>query len=181
MRGDGYLPGALVLAYALKMQTQHDCVCLVTKDVSNRAVRLLKIVYDKVILINELRIKSGVHTGRSDRNILMTRFEALKLEYGKIILLDADVLPLSGYDDLFSLKTPAGIIMERKDECYSGANADLDKWSWHDNYEPICQHSERIPAEITNRVQNDTSNMGVNAIMGFVTISNRIRRHHQGT
>ena len=163
MRGDGYLPGALVLAHALKMQTKHDCVCLVTKDVSNRAVSLLNMMYDKVIQINELRIKSDVHTGRSDRNILMTRFEALQLKYGKIILLDADVLPLSGYDDLFSLQTPAGIIMERKDECYSGSTSDSSKWSWHNHYEPICPHAERIPTEITNRVLYDLSNMGVNA------------------
>ena len=35
MRGDGYLPGALTLAYALRCQeTPYPLVCLVTGDVS---------------------------------------------------------------------------------------------------------------------------------------------------
>jgi len=164
MRGDGYLPGALVLAHALKMQSKHDCICLVTKDISLRAQHALGLVYDKVILINELRIQSGVTTGRSDRNILMTRFEALQLDgYDKIIMLDADVLPLANYDQLFALPAPAGIIMEERESCYSGATADSGNWSWHSHYEPICPHAVPIPKEITDRVQHDVANMGVNA------------------
>ena len=167
MGGDGYLPGALVLAYALKTQTKHDCICLVTKDVSHRARNALGLVYDKVILIQELRIKSDINTGRNDRNILMTRFEALQLgpdgnlgqHYEKIILLDADVLPIGGYDQLFSLPAPAGILMEYKELCYSGATANSDTWSWHD----FCRHGEPIPKEVTDRVGYDFSNMGVNA------------------
>jgi len=149
MRGDGYLPGALVLAYALKQQTSHieseatpNCICLVTDDVSQKARHALGLVYDKVIAINELRIKSGVGTGRSDRNLLMTRLEALRLgsngglgeNYDKIILLDADVLPLSNYYELFALPAPAGIIMEGRDESYSNASETSDKWSWHSHY-----------------------------------------------
>ena len=172
MRGDGYMPGALVLAYALKMQTNYDCVCLITADVSCHARDALKLVYDKVILIQELRIKSDITIGRDDRNVLMTRFETLKLhEYEKIILFDADVLPLSGYDELFSLPTPAGILMEYRDKCYSNATATSTKWSWHFNYEPICRHGQRIPKEITDRVGYDLSNMGVNAGLWVLTPS----------
>ena len=164
MRGDGYLPGALVLAYALKTQSSYDCICLITKDVSNRARHALSLVYDKVIVIQELRIKSKINTGRSDRNILMTRFEALKLEnFDKVIMLDADVLPLIGYDDLFALQTPAGIIMEYKDECYSDANPSSSKWSWHNKYNTVCPHAHVIPKKITDKVKCDLSNMGVNA------------------
>jgi len=164
MRGDGYLPGALVLAYALKQQTKHDLVCLVTDDVSPRAKDALGLVYNKVILIDELRIKSSVGTGRSDRNLLMTRFEALRLtDYDKIMLLDADVLPIHGYDELFALPAPAGIVMEGKHESYSHASADSGKWSWHDTYEPLCPHGASIPKEITDRVAADAANMGVNA------------------
>jgi len=194
MRGDGYLPGALVLAYALKQQSkqtypggagdaQHqaarpaseacvrDCICLVTDDVTEKARLALGLVYDKVIPINELRIKSDIGTGRSDRNLLMTRLEALRLgpngglgqHYDKIILLDADVLPLSNYDELFALPAPAGIIMEGKDDSYSNASKISDKWSWHSHYEPVCPHGIPIPKEITDRVAHNHSNMGVNA------------------
>ena len=102
MGGDGYLPGALVLAYALRQQTKFDLICQVTQDVSIKAQDALGLVYDNVLLVEELRIKSSVATGRSDRNFLMTRLEALRLgkggglglAYDKVILLDADVLPL---------------------------------------------------------------------------------------
>ena len=171
MRGDGYLPGALVLAYALKNQTNCDCVCLVTKDVSHRARQALGTVYNKVIQVSELRVKSSVGTGRSDRNILMTRFEALKLGpddglgqmYDKIILLDADVLPLYGYEQLFSLPTPAGILMEKKEDCYANASVASNEWSWHSLYNPVCPHGTAIPKTLTDRVGSDLSNMGVNA------------------
>jgi len=171
MRGDGYLPGALVLAYALKMQTKYDCICLVTGDVTPKARLALGLVYDKVIQINELRIKSSVGTGRGDRNLLMTRLEALRLgqdgglgeQYEKIVLIDADVLPICNYDELFELPAPAGIIMEDKNTSYSSAAAAFHKWSWHDNYEPLCPHGTRIPKEITDRVASDPNNMGVNA------------------
>ena len=193
MRGDGYLPGALVLAYALKMQTTHDCICLVTSDVSEMARQALGYVYDKVIQINEIHHKSGISQGRQDRNVLMTRFEALRLgpdgglaDYDKIVLLDADVLPIWGYDDLFSLATPAGIIMEHKNECYQSVANQCSKnaktqicsitsattrWSWHSLYEPICPHGTAIPKEITNRARNDTSNMGVNSGLWVLTPS----------
>jgi len=171
MRGDGYLPGALVLAYTLKMQTKYDCICLITEDVSNHAQCALRLVYDRVIIVNELRIKSDVRIGRNDRNILMTRFEALRLgqdgglgqKYDKIILLDADVLPLYKYDDLFSLQTPAGIVMEQKGNSYSGATSISNKWSWHEHYEPLCSHGTYTPKSITERVKYDPSNMGVNS------------------
>jgi len=171
MRNDGYLPGALVLGYAIKTQSTHDCICLVTKDISRRARAALAIIYDKIVEINEIRMDSGVKHGRSDRNILMTRFEALRLvEYDKVILLDADVLPLGGYDELFELPAPAGIIMERKEECYRGVcnNSTPLKWHWHDLYEPICPHGAPIPKGITDRVRHDPTNMGVNSGLWLV-------------
>ncbi|MCL2198083.1 MAG: hypothetical protein FWB80_04090 [Defluviitaleaceae bacterium] len=164
MRGDGYLPGALVLAYALKMQTTIDCVCLVTDDVSEKAKQALRVLYDEVITIDELRFNKTAVGGRSDRKILPTRFQALRLcDYDKIILLDADVLPLHSYDSLFQLDTPAGILMENKTDCYSNGTKNLQKWSWHTLYEPLCPHGKKIPKEITDRVKQNPHNMGVNS------------------
>ena len=179
MRGDGYLPGALVLGFALKQQSRYDCVCLVTDDVSYRAKRALELIYDKVILTDELRIKSRINKGRNDRNILMTRFQALQLweRYDKIVLLDADVLPVGGYDGLFSLPAPAGILMERKAECYSGASAVSAQWDWHKIYGKLCPHAARIPKAITDRVRYDKSNMGVNAGLWIIEPSLSEYRH----
>ena len=179
MRGDGYLPGALVLAYALKMQTKIDCICLVTNDISEKARYALRVLYDKVIPVSELRFQYTAVGGRSDRKILPTRFQALRLcgggglghAYDKIMLLDADVLPICDYDSLFQLNTPAGIIMENKMDCYSGGIGDAQKWSWHMLYESLCPHGMRIPKEITDRTRQDPFNMGVNSGLWVLTPS----------
>lgn len=179
MRGDGYLPGALVLAYALKMQTKIDCICLVTNDVSEKAKTTLRVLYDAVIPVDELRFGKTVVGGRSDRKMLPTRFQSLRLceggglgrAYDKIILLDADVLPIHDYDSLFQLDTPAGILMENKMDCYSNGTEDSQKWSWHSLYEPLCPHGSKIPKEITDRIQQDLHNMGVNSGLGVLTPS----------
>jgi len=179
MRGDGYLPGALTLAYALKMQSNKDCICLITNDISEKARHTLQVIYDKVINIDEISVKSAVKGGRSDRNTLFTRFQALRLceggelgvAYDKIVLLDADILPLSNYDTLFSLNTPAGVIMENKDLCYADGRRDALKWSWHSLYEPLCPHGAQIPKEVTNRIKTDPSNMGVNSGLWVLTPS----------
>lgn len=91
--------------------------------------------------------------------------------YDKIVLLDADVLPIWGYDDLFALQTPAGILMEKKGECYTGAAETSDEWSWHKQYNPICPHGTGIPKHLTDRVSQDLSNMGVNAGLWVLTPS----------
>ncbi len=176
-RNDGYLPGALTLAYALRQQTKQEILCLVTENISHTARRALRTMFGRVIPIDELRSKSTVTEGRSDRDFLPARFQALRLgpdgdlgeHYDKIILLDADILPLERYDELFSLDTPAGILMESKAACYTEEND--PQWSWHRLYEPVCPHGARIPKEITDRVRRDPGNMGVNSAVWVLTPS----------
>ncbi|HJD23950.1 MAG TPA: hypothetical protein H9694_07380 [Firmicutes bacterium] len=180
MRNDGYLPGALVLAYALRAgETRKDLVCLATESVSAAAKAALSLLYDRVIAVQEIRKKSCVSGGRSDRDLLMTRFQALRLgpdgdlpcHYRRLLLLDADMLPLSGFDELFDLPAPAGIPLEKREyglELDADGNplreTDTDgKWCWHHHYEPICPHGAAIPSAITDRVRTDPGNMGINA------------------
>ena len=134
MRGDSYLPGAAVLAFALKQQTNYQCICLVTEAISYKARKILSILFDEVITINEINFNSRIKCGRSDRDILLTRFEALRLQFDKIILIDADVLPLAEYDSLFQLNTPAGIL-----------------------FNPLLPHGTEIPRIFTERLSNDPS------------------------
>jgi len=179
MRNDSYIPGALVLAYALKMQSNTDRICLVTNAVTEPSRELLKAMYDRVIPVPEVKIKSALNSGRQDRASLLTRFNALRLGpdgglcagYDKILLLDADVLPLGGYDGLFDLPAPAGIIMEDKSAYLETGEdggvlreADAEgRWLWHRRYEPVCAHGQPIPAYITDRPITDHGNMGVNS------------------
>jgi len=179
MRNDHYLPGALTLGFLLKTQTRHDVVCLATDRVSVAARSALGLVFDKVAPTTETIVKSEMTGGRKDRDSLMTRFEALRLgpggglgtDYEKLILLDADMLTLTGFDELFELPAPAGILLEGKD-CLIGYGPDGQpergagengEWHWHRHYGPVCKHGEPIPAEITGRVASDPSNMGVNS------------------
>ena len=179
MRGDGYLPGALTLAYALRCQeTPYPLVCLVTGDVSQEARRLLSVLYHHVLEIGEIRCRSHVTGGRTDRDSLLTRFQALRLgmdgdmplHYKKILLLDADVLPITRYDSLFDLCTPAGILLEDKRFAmeWDGSGAfkrdseGAEGWCWHRHYRDV-PHGALIPKEITDRVAENPQNQGVNA------------------
>jgi len=182
MRNDSYLPGALVLAYSLKNnQTPHDIICLVTEEVSENAKSCLSIVFDYVIEINEFKLKSQIKGQRADRDSLLTRFQVLRLGidsdlstgYERIIVLDADVLPIKKYDNLFEIDAPAGIIMEKKNlwTSYDEKGSLIRKadengeWCWHSHYNTICPHGSHIPKTITDRVVYDPANMGVNAAL----------------
>jgi glycogenin glucosyltransferase len=82
------------------------------------------------------------------------------------------VLPLRCYAQLFDVRAPAGILNERKshfvevDETGSYVVPESvwtqDKWKWHEIYDPICPHGARIPREITDRVREDPTNLGIN-------------------
>ena len=179
MRNDSYLPGAMVLGHKLrKLNTPHDLVCLITKDITGQARYALNQVYDHVIQVDTIEIKHNRRQERQDRPYLFTRFQALRLGrdgdlgvgYDKIVVLDADVLPLYDYDALFDVDAPAGIINERKSNCQSikdGYDKDSlkEKWIWHDIYSESCGHGQTIPKAYTDRVREDRDNMGVNACL----------------
>lgn len=181
MLNDSYLPGALMVAYGLRKQkTKADIVCLITKEITPDARYALKVIFDHVVEVNSIFIPHKRRQKRQDRPYFFTRLNALRLGndgdlgfgYRKLVLLDADVLPLRNYDSLFELDPPAGIINERKShflETDSEGNWVIPdtvyttgKWKWHVLYDDICPHGHKIPKEITDRVGIDPSNMGIN-------------------
>ncbi len=192
MRNDSYLPGALVMASGLReMGTSADLVCMVTGSVTPAAKQALGVVFDYVVDVDEAVLPHARRQERQDRPFLFTRFNALRLgkdgdlghSYDKIVVLDADILPLRDYDRLFSLDTPAGIINERKEHCLQATPdgrflippgaLQTGRWIWHDIYEKVCPHGQTIPEEITDRVLHDPSNMGVNACLWVLKPSMR--------
>ncbi len=180
IRNDSYLPGALVFAYALKKQnTKYDLVCIVSDNISNIAIKSLRILYDEVIVLNELYVTHERRQERQDRPFLFSRFNAFRLgedgdlgpKYNKIIIADCDLLPLNNFDSLFELDPPAGIINEKKEYCMEYIDnkyiipdsSYIDgTWIWHKIYKDI-PHGIKIPKEITDRIKIDKENMGVNA------------------
>ncbi|QMS84791.1 hypothetical protein [Candidatus Xianfuyuplasma coldseepsis] len=180
IRNDSYLPGALVFAYALRLQkTPHDLICIVSEQISSRAINALKILYDDVVVINEVYVPHKRRQERQDRPFLFSRFNAfllgedgpLQKEYEKVVVADCDVLPLRDYDTLFHVDAPAGIINEKKEYCLEYVDGsyiipdsvEMDgTWIWHKVYHDV-PHGTLIPKEITDRPDSDRENMGVNA------------------
>ncbi len=181
MMNDSYVASALMMAYGLKLQnSKADAVCMITEEISSEARASLKIVFDKVIEIEKIFIKHKQRKGREDRPLWFTRLNCLRmgkdgdlgLNYDKVCILDADVFPLRNYDNLFSLAAPAGMINEKKEYClefdekgkyvFGDQLEKMGKWNWHQRYESICKHGERIPKELTDRVKEDVTNLGLN-------------------
>jgi glycogenin glucosyltransferase len=180
IRNDSYLPGALVFGYSLRLQnTENDLVCIVSNNISQKAIESLEVIYDKVLVIDEVYVPHERRHERQDRPFLFSRFNAFRLGedgdlgvvYNNIIICDCDLLALRKYDELFDLNAPAGIINEKKSYCmeYQEGKYIIPKtvetkgtWNWHEIYKEI-PHGEKIPKIITDRIKTDKDNMGVNA------------------
>ena len=184
MLNDSYLPGVLMIAYALRKQnTGADLVCMVTEEITPGARQALELLYDHVVPVAKMFVPHKRRQKRQYIPYVFTRISALRLgrdgdlgfEYDKLVALDADVLPLKHYDHLFSVNAPAGIINERKAHFLDyDANGQYvippsvettGGWGWHDVYDEICPHGHGIPQEITDRVKQDPTNMGVNSAL----------------
>ena len=185
MMNDSYLPGALVLAHALSKQRAGagrgvDLVCMVTPEITPGARQALGLLFDHVADVAAIYVPHARRQQRQDRPYWFTRLNALRLgadgdlgfAYKKVVLLDADVLPLRHYDRLFEVRAPAGILNEHKSHFIEvddtgqyvvPESVDRDgTWKWHRLYDPVCPHGARIPHEITDRGADDTTNMGIN-------------------
>lgn len=116
MRGDAYIPGAIILAHSLKRTgTLHDIVCMITSDVSQAAKEALLAIYDVVVSIDYLRYPTKPLLTTKQQNMYdhwmsdsLTMFQSLGLtQYTKICQLDVDVVVLRNMDSVFNTKTPA--------------------------------------------------------------------------
>jgi glycogenin glucosyltransferase len=194
MCNDSYLPGALMLAHGLRSQCiDAELVCLTTPHISADARFALGRLFDHVIDVEPIFVPHKRRQHRQDRPYWFTRLNALRLgrdgdlglAYDKIVLLDADVLPLRRYGELLGLPAPAGILNECKAHmvqtssggCVSPSICLSGRWNWHDIYEPACGHGMVIPRAITDRVASDPSNMGVNG--GLLVIEPSMRELHE--
>jgi len=181
MLNDNYLPGALVLADALRRQeTGADLVCLVTEEISPAARTALGTLFDAVVAVPHFYVPHARRQERQDRPYFFTRLNSLRLgadgdlglDYEKVAVIDADVLPLRQYSHLFGLSSPAGVLNERKSHVLESTEAGAyrvpesalvsGKWGWHQIYDGVCPHGGSVPSDITDRVQLDPSNMGMN-------------------
>ena len=176
MMNDSYVPGALLLAYGLRRQwTEADLVCLVTPEVTADARDALAVLYDHVVEVETVCVPHKRSHQRRDRPFWFTRQNALRLgadgdlglSYEKIVVLDADVLPMRWFDHLFTLDAPSGVLNGSKEHCIEEDEQGQyivpqnlhvgTEWKWHRLY-AACPHGQAIPREITDRVAADPGN-----------------------
>ena len=183
-RDGGYLPGLLMVAYRLRVMGLKGAklVCCYTPDISDEVVDVLRQLYDTVFPVEYLRFGRDRKGRQAPLPSMFTRFRLIQdhpayegcLE--KILIFDADMLPLKSYDTLFDLSCPAGVINESKDHMksnkeYSGATS---QWEWHEQYSKICPHGKNIPKIITDRpLEYPKENMGINGGLMLLSPSDK--------
>ncbi|TPX34895.1 hypothetical protein SmJEL517_g02547 [Synchytrium microbalum] len=109
LTSDSYLPGALVLAHALRESgTSHSLSCIVTPEtLSATAIPILRRVFDHVAIVPVLRSGDPERLGLLGRPELDVTFTKIHLwnpevmPFDKVVFLDADTLPLRNVDELF--------------------------------------------------------------------------------
>ena len=177
-----YLLGAILVAHMLKNRFQNydlyknkingtkaDVICMVTPDINNNIIDILKLFYDYVItvpyiswsdyslsneIINDqnkfIRIED-LSKGNLNKSHgfckVMTKlniFNSQLLKYKKIVLLDADIIPLGFYDTLFTLETPAGWLEFRHHQMI---NLGIDPTN---DRSTLCIHSQKILPFLTD-------------------------------
>lgn len=157
--GDGYVPGALVVAHAfhrLGDVQQADLICLVTADVPMEARRLLALFYHQVVPIDYLIFTRPIHPSvlqaRPYYAKVWTKLQALRLtSYEKICLIDADYLPYRSMLSVFDYEAPAAVsevptgidlqsIDLSRDRTYSP--------EWSDLFKSCCRQGADIPGII---------------------------------
>ena len=116
MKGDSYVPGALVLAQSLlNTNTNHDIVCIITPDVTHQAFQDLSVLYTHVIRMEYIqfpakRLRTEKQREKYERwmDSSMTLYTCLWLfQYEKVLHLDCDVCVIQNIDHIFEMRTPA--------------------------------------------------------------------------
>jgi len=126
-----YLDGAILTALGLRRQNvKHKIICMVTKDISEKDIQILKILYDEIIYIdyitpvknlNGINIISNIfsqlyyksdteYTDIANTFTKLHIFNSDLFDYDKILFVDNDLIPIEKYDQLFNLECPAGML-----------------------------------------------------------------------
>ena len=180
IESDRYLPGILTFAYALKKQKINaELICIVTQEIPTECIKIISHLYDFVFCVKQTIVKNQNTKKRSDREKLFVRFAILDIiekkhmSYDKIIICDSDILPFRNFSELCHYPAPSGILNEKKENVI-GFNEN-NQWIWYDIYQNIPPKAH-IPKEVTDRVRNDKTNLGVNSAI-YVFEKNTISYH----
>ena len=178
-----YLIGTLLVAYMLKSNPQNyslyqqnivgtkaKVICMITADVEQYVIDILKMYYDDVVIApyitwNEITLPKDIMDNNdnyikindvSKGNIspqhayskVYTKLNIFNSElfpFKKLILLDTDLFPLGYFDTLFSIDTPAGCLEHRRLQIN-----ELGVGSWGFDRSQFAKHGKKIPKNLTD-------------------------------
>jgi len=155
MKGDAYVPGAVVVAHSLWLTgTKHDLLCMVTADVSEHARAQLRVVFTKVIEVPVIQFKcKRMRTAKQQQlydswiDVSFTKWNMLSLlDYKKLLFVDSDVVVLRNVDELFELSAPAGTFSSPWAAPYAGRKGS----TWIDNGDGTGRWSGRAPSSYSS-------------------------------
>ena len=143
-----YIIGALCLAQSLRLVgTKSDIVCMVTNDISEEAILALKQLYTKVKLVDYIKHDTVEFSSTKTNqryshwiNASFTKWRCLELvEYKSIVFMDADMICVQNFDDLFTSISPPATIF---------SNSLSAVKSYIMPQESSARHGELIPLDI---------------------------------
>lgn len=158
MRGDAYLPGALMLARSLReasprLAAEVDLVCMVTPDVGAVARADLATEFDRVDAVDYIEIPEALvnHSKPEVRPAYARTFTKLRCltyaAYKKVLLVDADMVVVRPeVFALFDVPAPAGVFFGCTRQFYA------DQFDAHVKaYCPRIAHGRPIPLDLFDR------------------------------
>ncbi|XP_043847666.1 glycogenin-1 isoform X2 [Dromiciops gliroides] len=103
---DSYAKGALVLGSSLKKhRTTKTLTVLITPQVSESMRKVLKEIFDEVIMVDILDSRDSAHLTlmqRPELGVTLTKLHCWSLtQYSKCVFMDADTMVLTNIDELF--------------------------------------------------------------------------------
>ena len=160
MRGEGYLPGCLVVAAALRwhVQTRAALVCLVDDAVPAWARTMLELVYDRVPVVSRLQAHESsfpeemLSDPYRDMYTKLHIFDSDLFPYRQVVFVDADLLPIRRFDHLFTLRSPAAVI-----ESVSHTS----QWTWVRHMQDVC-HGRPVPPQMLELSSDQDVTGGIN-------------------
>ena len=166
MKGDAYVPGALVSAFSVSLtNTPHSLVCMVTSDVSDTARSRLSLVFHRVVEIDyitaqakPLRTAKQQSLYKSWSDCSFTKWQCLSLtDYDRVLFIDADKLILANIDHLFFLPAPAATFSSPWSTAYLTPAQKRKRGAGLDNPYTQLQHGDRVPYDAIERGFNTNS------------------------
>lgn len=166
MLNDNYLPGVMIVGHSIRNMWSKqgkindiDLVVMVTKEISDRAINLLRLIYDRVVKVPYITPIKGFVMPHLVKRYPHYQYTFTKLNllnkkifnYDKVLFLDADNIVIKNFDHLFSLDCPAAIYYGYFPMHENNYKPRLkgDKYIWHQKHCGCCDHKKKIPHEKT--------------------------------